>query len=267
MIKVCHEVPKDLFTTARSFNDYDYYLDYLYEDKEYCDFFKESLKQGRTAIMDSSLFEFHPIVPPIDRFFSHVVEFGHFGKNIEYIVTDVLDNKDATIEKFEEWNRLYRKDAPGIAIGVVQGSTLSDLVECYKYMTKHADKIAIPFDSKGFDDLIEEEETDQLARWAKGRQRFVQYLITEGLWKQMPVHLLGCSYVWEFECPLYTRIESIDTSSPIIYGIKGMKYGKDGNDQKPSIKLCELIDYKPTEEEKKLINYNVKKFRSIVTEK
>lgn len=265
-MKISHEVPKVLFPIAKTFNDYDYYLDYLYDDKDYCDFFQKSLKQGRTVIMDSSLFEFHPIVPPIDRFYNHVCEFGEYGNTIEYIVTDVLNDKDATIEKFEEWDQKYRKTAPGIAIGVVQGSTLADLVDCYKYMVKHADKIAIPFDSKGFEELVDD-ETDQLAIWAKGRQRFVQYLITENIWKNKPVHLLGCSYVWEFSCPLYRdHITSLDTSSPIIYGIKRMKYEEYGNDRKPSIRLCDLIDYQPTALEMSLIKDNIKKFREIANE-
>lgn len=267
-IQVCHEMPKALFPVAREINDYDYYLDYLWEDKDYCKFFEESLAKGRKVIMDSSLYEFHPIVPPISRFYEHLKYFEKFGKNIEYIVTDVLNDAEKTIANFKDWMYNYRGKCPGKNIGVAQGSTVQELRDCYLFMVKHADKVAIPFDSAAFNELVSEEESsDQLERWALGRQRFIRDLVTDNLWNdKVPCHLLGCSYAWEFSCPVYKRIniESLDTSSPIVCGIKGIRYTSSGNDQKPSVKLCDLIDYEVTEEEKKLINFNIKKFRHIV---
>ena len=266
MIKICHEAPKALFKKARTFNDYDYYLDYLWDDKDYCSYFEESLATGRTVIMDSSLFEFYPIVPPIDRFYKHLKYFEQYGNTIEYIVTDVLNDKEKTIANFVEWMRCYKNSCPGKSVGVAQGSTVQELRDCYLFMAKNADKVAIPFDSAAFNELVTEEETtDQLERWALGRQRFIRDLITDNLWRNVPTHLLGCSYVWEFANPIYQDvIETLDTSSPVVYGLRGMKYEELGNSQKPSIKLCDLIDYEPSKEELKLVDYNVKKFRSIV---
>lgn len=275
MIKICHETPKALFEEAKKFNDYDYYLDYLWEDEEYCNFFKEELQRGRTIIMDSSLFEFHPIVPPIDRFFEHVKEFGKYGKNLEYIVVDVLDNADATIQKFEEWEEHYRSAAPGKAVGVIQGNTVRELDECYGYMSEHADKIAIPFDSAGFDELVTDavpdmkncRRQDRLFGKSLGRRRYIEHLVNDKIWnKNKPHHLLGCSFAWEFAHPLYHKmsIESLDTSSPIICGIHKIAYTEEGNPSKPTTKLCDLINYKPSPSEEALILENVRKFRELV---
>jgi hypothetical protein len=276
MFKICHETPTSLFTYAKKFNDYDYYLDFLWEDKEYCDFFKKELEEGRTVIFDSSLFEFHPTVPPIDRFYEHIVDFGKYGKNIEYIVTDVLNNKKATIQKFEEWEASYRATAPGKAIGVVQGDSVDALDECYLYMSQHADKIAIPFDSAGFGELTRDitSNTDEcdintrLKAWSVGRRRYIKHLVSSDVWNNnKPHHLLGCSYAWEFADPLYKKIsiESIDTSNPVVAGFLSLAYGDKGLSSKPPIKLVELIDAIPTKETLNLVLSNVAKFREIAS--
>ena len=73
-IEVSHEVPKALFTASREFNNYDYMLDFCWDDKSYVDYYAKSLEEGRRVIFDNSLFEFYPEVPPMDRFYSHIKE-------------------------------------------------------------------------------------------------------------------------------------------------------------------------------------------------
>lgn len=267
IIERCHENPKATLNESRAWNHYDYMLDYLWDDEEYKDFFKESLKLGRRVIFDNSLFEFHPYVPPMDRFYEHIKEMGQYGDRLEYIVTDVLNDADDTIKHFDEWMEKY-SDAPGKSIGVAQGSTLEDLTRCYLYMCDHADKVAIPFDSAAFDELASEKEYkgDNLLKWRLGRPRFVKYLIDNGYYRSdVPIHLLGASYVREFENPIYRdTIETVDTSNPVVCGIKHIQYGPDGNHEKPSIKLVDLIDYKPTALELKYIRLNVLIFNEIL---
>lgn len=275
-IKVCHEIPKCLFEESRKFNDYSYYLDYLWDDEVYRNFFREELRRGRTVILDSSLFEFHPIVPPIDRFYEHVCDLvGHGGMG-EYIVVDVLNKADDTIEKFEEWKKNY-SDAPGKSIGVVQGNTVAELDRCYKYMSQNAEKIAIPFDSFGFNELTQDVTLDsstcdrqkQLKAWALGRRRYIEHLVHTGLWNpDKPHHLLGCSFAWEFAFPLYRKIsiETLDTSNPIVTGINGIPYTSIGNPEKPSMKLCDLIDYEVSDSELKVIEHNIARFKELTTD-
>ena len=49
----------------------------------------------------------------------------------------------------------------------------------------------------------------------------------DGVWNgNKPHHLLGCGLAKEFNDPLYQKIsiESIDTSNPVVAGIKHMMY-------------------------------------------
>lgn len=262
MILISHEVPVALFEESKKFNDYDYCLLHLtYENEEYRQFYKESIKNGRKVLLDNSLFELGDALTN-DQLAEGVLDI----RPTWFVVPDCLNNADVTMSRFVSFLNIY-KDLPGLKIGVAQGDTVEELRRCYRYMSKYADKIAIPFDSKAFDELTPEID-DILEKWAVGRQRFIRDLVVDNLWcDEKPHHLLGCSYAWEFNNPLYRQIsvESIDTSNPVVCGIKGVKYDKYmGNLEKPSVKLCDLIDYKHDSDSLKLIKSNVKAFRSLV---
>ena len=54
-------------------------------------------------------------------------------------------------------------------------------------------------------------------------------------------------------------IYSLDTSNPVVHGIKGICYGEDGLWNKESQKLYELINYEV--EDTNIIMNNIQKFR------
>ena len=140
---ISHECPKALFENSLDFNDYDYALVHLFdEDPEYLAFYKKCVKQGRHVLLDNSIFELGEAYNN-DKFAKWV----EILKPTEYIVPDALEDMQKTIDQMEDWNRTYRK-LPGKKIGVVQGKTPEELMECYVYMNTHADcdKIAISFD-------------------------------------------------------------------------------------------------------------------------
>ena len=133
-------------------------------------------------------------------------------------------------------------------------------------MVKNADKIAIPaIMATPFLSLFPGENISDLERSMLGRQMFIRDLMARGIWTyNKPHHLLGATVAREFKDPIYNKIiETIDTSNPIVAGIKGLKYAEDGLNEKPKVKLCELIDYQPDNATRELIDYNVKTFRSI----
>ena len=256
---ISHEIPISMLEDSKQFNDYDYCLLHLtYEYPEYKQYYIDSAKAGRLTILDNSVFELQDALTN-EQLAQGVLDI----KPTQYIIPDCLDNKDVTIQRFASFVKNY-SDVPGVKIGVVQGSTVEELTGCYEYMSKHADKIGISFDSKAYDELVASE--DRLTRWSRGRQMFIQKLVDEGIWNNdKPHHLLGCSYAREFNYPLYRKIsiESCDTSNPVVAGLFGFQYGENGLDTKPSIKLCELIGVKPTAEQLSTILYNVKQFRRI----
>lgn len=259
---VSHEVPISLLEKSRSFNDYDYCLLHLtYENEQYKQFYVDSIKSGRRVLLDNSLFELGDALTN-DQLAAGVLDI----RPTWYVVPDCLHNRDVTIQRFESFRRDY-KDLPGIRIGVVQGSTVGELIDCYKYMSENADKIALPFDSKAFESYTN--YADALERWCIGRQLFIQHLVDKGIWNQSkPHHLLGCSYAREFSNTLYHNIsiESCDTSNPIVASIHHLSYGRDGLHTKPITKLCDLIHYNFSDEELKLIRHNVSTFRRICNE-
>ena len=89
----------------------------------------------------------------------------------------------------------------------------------------------------------------------------------DGIWNEFkPHHLLGCSLAKEFS--LYDNdrtIRSVDTSNPVVAGIKELRYnGNLGLEDKPSIKLADLIDHEVTDSQMEDIQYNVNEFKGII---
>ena len=143
----------------------------------------------------------------------------------------------------------------------VFGKTYEEIKKCYDFMSKNADKIAISFNMKYF--LENEKGNCDLDKFATGRPNLIKKLQDEGIWnKQKPHHLLGCALYEEFsknrEFYNTSSIESVDTSNPVVAGIFGLKYdGVRGLKEKPSIKLCDLINEKLSKKQIDTIMYNI----------
>jgi len=261
-ILISHESPISILTESLQYNDYDYCLVHLLEQKpEYAEFFKKSKLLNREILLDNSIFELGTSFEP-----------SKFAKYVEslqpnwYIVPDVLEDGYATIESFNKFTSTY-KDLPGLKIGAVQGKCYDELVDCYKYMSQNADYIAISFDFSYY--IGTGIGLSKLDRWCDGRKRFIKSLINDGIWDwNKPHHLLGCSLAKEFSYYVNNNIyniRSIDTSNPVVAGIKGMRYNGDlGLIDKPSVKLADLIDHEVTTDELEIINYNTRQFKNIL---
>lgn len=256
---ISHEVPISLLEKSQTFNDYDYcllHLTYIYP--EYKDYYINAVREGRKVLLDNSLFELG------DALTNEALARGVVDLNpTYYVVPDCLNNREVTVGRFEEFEEDYG-DLPGCRIGVVQGNSLKDLESCYRFMSEHADKVAIPFDSAGFEEITSGK--GKLERWCNGRQSFISYLVSKGIWNNSkPHHLLGCSLAREFNYPLYRKIniESVDTSNPVVAAIKKLSYGENGLNEKPDAMLCDLISTKLTEEQLDILKHNVTTFRRI----
>lgn len=271
---VSHESPIAILDKSREYNDYDYALVHLFETHpEYYSFFKSSLTQGREVLLDNSIFE---LGKSFDR--------KHFAKYVDelqptyYIVPDVLESSSDTMSSFNKFKFEY-KNLPGLKIGVVQGQTYQELVECYKYMADNADYIAISFDYSWYQAVSYHPErfTDTniegyishavLERYSKGRRRLIVNLMSDNIWcYDKPHHLLGCSLANEFSrYHNIPSIRSVDTSNPVVAGLKGLRYYKNiGLCTKPKIKLADLINTEVSNEQLDNILYNVNEFKSII---
>ena len=262
MIKISHECPLQVLRESYLFNDYDYCLVHLTNSNwKYKNYYVRSVKKGRDVLLDNSIFELGKSFDP-KRFVKKILQL----QPTQYIVPDVLDDGNGTIVKFQEFNNITSNiKLGGVKIGVVQGKTYEEIKKCYDFMSKNADKIAISFNMEYF---LENEKGDcDLDKFATGRPNLIKKLQDEGIWnKQKPHHLLGCALYEEFSKnrELYNTsfIESIDTSNPVVAGIFGLKYdGVRGLKEKPSIKLCDLINEKLSKKQIDTIMYNICMFR------
>jgi hypothetical protein len=255
-IKIYHEAPKSIFKEIQKVTDGDYALVHLFEeDPEYFKQFQEAKENGREIILDNSIFELEEAFDA-EKFAGWVLEL----KPDWYIVPDALEDAKKTCSQMAAWNIKY-KNLPGKKIGVVQGKTYQQIKSCYEYMDKIADvdMIAISFDYSYYTESFP--HPNKYVSWCFGRAKLLGDLVRDGIINtNKPHHLLGCSLPQEFS--LYSQYDwlySLDTSSPVVHGIKGIEYREDGLWSKESQKLFELINYQV--EDINPILYNINKFK------
>jgi hypothetical protein len=234
------------------------------ENEEYHDWFSTVNKRfGSEVLLDNSIFELGESFDP--------EKYVHWVKELDpnfYIVPDVLEDAEGTMQQWRNWDEVFRPpENKSLRIGVVQGKTWQELVDCYRFMAEEADYIAISFDYSYY--KYTGYGRDKLDLWCTGRQRFIQDLINKGYWEwSKPHHLLGCSLAKEFRYYVdkgITNIRSCDTSNPIVAALKGLKYNGDlGLQEKPSTMLCDLINAEVDEDITDLTYYNTAMFKRIL---
>ena len=260
MIKIAHESPKSIFDEVQYLTDYDYALVHLFEDDPiYLEQFKKAIASGREVILDNSIFELE------EAFDAH--KFAYWVKEIKptwYIIPDALEDAHKTMQQAANWTKNH-SDVPGKSIGVVQGKNYKQIRECYKAMDEIAnvDMIAISFDYSYYTDSFP--HTNKYVSWMLGRVKLLGDLLKDGVInKDKPHHLLGCGLPQEFSFYKhsdYDWIYSLDTSNPVVHGIKGITYGTDGLWSKERQKLHELINSELTTEQLDTIKNNIQKFK------
>ena len=258
MIKIAHESPKSIFNEVQQYTDYDYALVHLFEeDKEYFNQFEEAINKGREVILDNSIFELE------EAFDAH--KFAYWVKKLRptwYIIPDALENAEKTMQQAADWSKNH-SDVPGKSIGVVQGKTYKEIRDCYKAMDEIAkvDMIAISFDYSYYTKSCP--HPNKYVSWMLGRVKLLGDLMRDGVInKNKPHHLLGCGLPQEFSFYKHMDFDwiySLDTSNPVVHGIKGITYGSDGLWSKESQKLFELINHDV--DDTNVILNNIQKFR------
>jgi hypothetical protein len=268
-MKVSHESPISILELSKSYNDFDYALVHLFETHPvYKQYFKTAKDiYNREVLLDNSIFE-------LGKAFDsekYIKEILWLQPNM-FIVPDVLEDTQETVNSFYGWMQggqisQIKQSFPTRAIGAIQGKTWQELLTCYRFMSDHADMIAISFDFSYYQ--ITGEGITPLDRFCSGRQRFIEQLIECGAWNwKKPHHLLGCSLAKEFRYYVDNNIHNIvscDTSNPVVAAIHGFKYDADyGLPVKPSTKLADLIDHSFTQEQLEVLKYNTTMFKKIV---
>lgn len=283
-IAVYHEAPNSIFKKVQEVTSGDYLLSHLYvENETYRKNFQEAVASGRRVIVDNSIFEGKGLT--LEEYLDILLELQVILKNnqqpitnLEYIIPDVLESSTETVVNLLNWESLLEdrgisRTELGISIGVVQGKTLEEIVNCYLVLEPSVDKVAISFDYSLYHELTSNKYLDQkLKAWCYGRPILLEFLLQKGIIKEAkPHHLLGCSLSREFgyyssHSDKFHFIDSIDTSNPVVSGLYGLKYPTCfGLDEKPSMKLCDMIDREVTEKEWELVKHNINSFSTLIT--
>jgi len=266
-MKVSHESPISILNYSKEYNDFDYCLVHLLDEyPEYKRYYEGARgSYNREVLLDNSIFELGKAFDS-HKFWVKVKEI----KPNMFIVPDVLEDAKGTVDSFKAFANYtlnIKESFLTKAIGAVQGKTWHELKECYKFMSDSADMIAISFDFSYYQAIGEGKS--HLEKWCTGRQRFINDLISNGIWNwNKPHHLLGCSLAKEFRFYVDRDIHNIvscDTSNPVVAAIHGLKYDADyGLDNKPSTKLADLITHNFTDDQLELVKYNTTMFKKII---
>ena len=265
MIKRFHEAPKDIFREVQLRTDGDYALVHLFEkDPKYFGLFKQAVAEGREVILDNSVFELEKAFDP-ERFVYWINELNP----TYYIVPDVLEDSAGTMKNMEDWmhNWLPKVHTESKIIGVVQGTDFESIAACYNYMDwVGVSKIAISFDYSYYRKSFP--HPNRIISWSLGRVKLLEDLIDRGILnKKKPHHLLGCGTPGEgifYSSPNYDFIDSVDTSNPVVHGLKRIRYeGPLGLTTKESQKLCDLIDSKVDLDQWFCIKNNINEFQRL----
>ena len=255
---VSHEVPRCLLTASPEFNSYDYLLPHLLDqDEEYLQYFRDAKKKGRYIIMDNSL---HELGEAYDdkrlRYWINELEPD------EFIVPDVWMDCHKTASQAKYWKQFTYPDNTKIT-AVIQGKNKNEAYLCANLLQNLGyKKLCVSYGATWYNDFFPHSNPDMGK--ALGRVRFVQGLLNLSSMYDTKFHLLGCSIPQEFGWyDNHPKIESIDTSNPIMAALDGTRYTEQGLTTKPKANMNDNfeIDFKDVDYE--TILHNTTLFREI----
>jgi len=258
-VKISHEVPFCLLKKSREFNDYDYLLPHLMdENEEYRNFFYESKKMWRYIVMDNSLHELGEAYD-YDRLRFWVNEL----KPNEFIVPDVWMNCSQTAAQAKYW-RQFKYPKKTKLTAVIQGENKNQAYLCANLLAELGyDKLCVSYGATWYNDFFPHTNADMGK--ALGRVRFVQGLFKLNQLKDIKFHLLGCSIPQEFSWyDNNPRIESIDTSNPVMAALEGIWYNDNGLNTKPKANMNDFFDIDFRKVDYLNVIHNTRRFKEIV---
>lgn len=260
MIKTYHEAPKSIFKQVQQMTDGDYALVNLFDDEEY---YQQFDPKKRDVILDNGVFE-------LGKAFDSDVFAGWVErlKPTWYIVPDVLEDGEATVSRFMEFTKQYR-GLPGKVIGVAQGKDFDDLVRCYRAIEPYCDKVGISFDCSWYRSFSDSDSDNPWLQLASGRVQTLLSMDDAGIINRAkPHHLLGVAVPQEMryyrmyqQLGVFRWIDSVDTSNPVVHGLKGIVYASNGLHHKESQKLYTMVNAEVSSDQMDNIAFNIRRFR------
>lgn len=250
MIKRYHEAPLCIFDEVQKITDGDYALVHLFEKNEaYLNKFKKAVADGRDVILDNSIFE-------LGEAFDGET-FAYWVRQLKptwYIVPDCWKDGAKTVEMFNDFVEKY-PILPGKRVGVAQGKTIEEVIECYQQIKDRCDMIAfnLDFSSIFYNSFLPNCTLEYKASLVPycvamsiGRHSVLCSLQLLGVIDETKSHhLLGCGVPQEVQWydKNWTWIRSIDTCNPVMAGMHGRHYDPvSGISWKSDAKMCDQMN-------------------------
>jgi hypothetical protein len=154
-------------------------------------------------------------------------------------------------------------------MAVVQAENVPDAIEMYSSLSSglRYDHIALNHSGVFYKELYEHQ--NPLMSLMMGRVKFIEKMKTlSSFAPSIHHHLLGATLPNEFsnyKGKEYDFIKTIDTSNPVIYGLKHGKYPDEVLLDKPKEKLETYFDQRLSDQQISDVLYNVKHFRSLLS--
>jgi hypothetical protein len=178
------------------------------------------------------------------------------------MVPDVWMNCGQTAAQAKYWKQFEFPEKTQ-KIAVIQGEDKNQAYLCANLLQNLGyKKLCVSYGATWYNDFFPHSNPDMGK--ALGRVRFVQGLLKLKELKDIKFHLLGCSIPQEFGWyDNNPRIESIDTSNPVMAALEGIEYGEHGLNTKPSANMNDHFDVDFMDIKYGSILYNVNKFKKI----
>lgn len=260
-MKISHESPLCLLEDSLSYNDYQYCLPRFYTRYEqYKEFFLRYRKQKDSFIvLDNGLFE------------GDAFSDNQLLKLIEEIKPDIFVAPDAWNDSkttFENAERWIKKIQPKTELMVVlQGNSYYEIQKLYERCNIDLGYRYFAFNHSSRTYGFEYPHSFSNVSAMIGRIGVINKLLYDGtLAINKYHHLLGCSLPEEFQyynSKTYDFIKSVDTSNPVINGIKGIRYDGEMIFEKHREKM-EVFMEKDLASNLGDIKFNIEKFRTWV---
>lgn len=210
MIELALECPTELLDIVQPYADFYFALTHLVlKDPEYARFYGEGF--DKELILDNGTNE---LLEPCSL---EDIKLAADLINPDIIIApDYLGDDASTIAGLDAAVDLFGKDR---VMPVIQGQTEDGVVKCADEIKKRGfNWVAVPYD-------ILCSRDDSIEKMAEERSHLVRYLSRRTF---SLIHLLGLTTLEELsEYRDIRQVKSIDTGSPVMHGLKGIRFGRD----------------------------------------